>query len=315
MSVTRKPRLLQIGPLTPDLEARLPEFCEIDALWKQSDRDRFLLDNGASYVGILTHAAHKCPADLIEMVPNAQCIISYGAGTDNIDLSAAARSGVQVLSTPDLNVDCVADMAMGLILSVSRNIAAYDRMSRRGGWLTGELRPLTIKVTGKRLGLLGFGRIGAAIARRSVGFDMDVRYCSRTPRAGLEMTHMPRLIDLASWCDILVVACPGGPATRHLVDSNVLDALGPSGLLINVARGSVVDEAAMIAALQRGQIAGAGLDVYADEPRIPTELLSMENVVLTPHVSGFTHETRSAMEETFMRYFQTEFGVKTPVKI
>jgi lactate dehydrogenase-like 2-hydroxyacid dehydrogenase len=186
---------------------------------------------------------------------------------------------------------------MGLLIDVARGVTAADRHVRRGDWVAkGPPAPAT-RVSGKRLGLLGMGRIGQAIAPRAAGFSMDIRYHSRTPKPALPWRHEASLLQLAEWADFLVVVCAGGVETRHLVSADVLRALGPEGFLVNVARGSIVDQDALVAALQAGRLGGAALDVFEDEPQVPTELMALDNVVLLPHVGSATRETRRAMAE------------------
>lgn len=292
----QKDRVLQIGPITPPLDARLAEAFDIHPLWQEQDPQAFLAEHGAGFRAAATHVRHACPAALIEAMPNLGVISSFGAGYDKIDVAAAQARGVQVANTPNVLNTCVADLAIGLLIDVARGLSATDRFVRRGEWAAGKQRPLMTRVSGKKLGILGFGGIGQAIARRVGGFDMEVRYNSRKPVAGHENQHMADLNELAAWADFLVIACPGGPATKHLVSGKVLDALGKDGVLVNIARGSVVDEAALVEALAQGRIAGAGLDVYENEPQVPQALLEMDNVVLMSHIAGFTRESRLEME-------------------
>ncbi|MES2189024.1 MAG: 2-hydroxyacid dehydrogenase [Pseudomonadota bacterium] len=305
----QKDRVLQIGPITPPLDVRLPEMFDIHPLWKEQDPQAFLSEQGASFKGIVTHVRHACPASLIDALPNLGVISNFGVGYDRIDVEAAHARGIQVANTPHVLNNCVADLAIGLLIDVARGVSVTDRFVRAGEWAAGKQRPLMTRVSGKKLGILGFGGIGQTIAKRVSGFDMAVRYSSRKPVAGHESAHMADLKALAAWADFLVVACPGGPATRHLVSGEVLDALGKTGILVNIARGSVVDEAALIAALKEGRIAGAGLDVYENEPNVPQALLEMDNVVLMSHIAGFTRESRLEMEQlvcdNLLAYFKT----------
>ncbi|MET0543901.1 MAG: 2-hydroxyacid dehydrogenase, partial [Variovorax sp.] len=196
--------------------------------------------------------------------------------------------------TPDVLDDCVADTAWALLMDVARGVSASDRFVRRGEWLKSQF-PLATKVSGKKLGILGMGRIGRVIARRASGFDMEVRYHNRRQLADVEQGYEPTLKALAQWADFLVIASAGGAETRGLVSREILDALGPQGFLINISRGTVVDEAALVEALQHRRIAGAGLDVFEDEPNVPPALFALDNVVLLPHIASNTHETRAAM--------------------
>jgi lactate dehydrogenase-like 2-hydroxyacid dehydrogenase len=204
---------------------------------------------------------------------------------------------------------------LALLLAVARNIPAADQFTRQGEWEKGPF-PLTRKLTGSRLGIVGMGRIGQAIAKRAAAFDMDIRYHTRSARTDVSYAHEPSLKVLAAWSDFLLVITPGGAVTRHLINAEVLQSLGSQSFLINVARGSVVDELALIDALQKGVIAGAGLDVYADEPRVPAALRALPNVVLTPHMASGTAQTRGAMSDLTLANLQAHFEgrpLPTPV--
>jgi lactate dehydrogenase-like 2-hydroxyacid dehydrogenase len=217
-------------------------------------------------------------------------------GYDTFDLAHARARGVQIGYTPEVLNDCVADTAFGLLIDTARQLSASERFVRAGRWPQGQF-PLATRVSGKRLGIVGLGRIGRVIARRASGFDMEIRYHNRRPVSDVPYAYEPTLLGLAQWCDFLMVISAGGEGTRHLISAEVLQALGPQGHLVNVSRGSVVDEQALVAALQSKTIAGAGLDVYQDEPNVPEALLQLDNVVLLPHVASATHETRQAMSD------------------
>ncbi len=304
-----KHRILQAGRLLPALEQRLAADYALHRLADEADPDAFLARHGADFAGLVTSAGGTgAPSALIGALPSLRVISSFGVGLDRIDLAAAHARGIAVGYTPDVLNDCVADTAFALLLDVARRTAEADRFVRAGRWASGQVFGLGRKVSGARLGIVGLGRIGQTIARRAGGFDMDVRYHSRRAVAGAPWAHEPALLDLARWADFLVVITAGGTETRHLIDAQVLQALGPQGFLVNVSRGSVVDEAALVQALQSGAIAGAGLDVYQDEPRVPEALLSLDNVVLLPHVASATHETRRAMAELVLANLQSFFA-------
>ena len=293
--MTTRPQVLQNGPLTPALNAALAAEFELTHLSEQPDPQAFLAAHGARFTGLATSAPAGASAALLAALPALRVISSHGVGLDKIDLEVAAQRGIAVGYTPEVLNDCVADLAMALLLDVARGTSAADRFVRRGEWEMGKFR-LARKVTGQRLGILGLGRIGRAIAQRATGFDMQIRYTNRKPVAGVPWQFEPALVELARWADTLVVITAGGAATRHLVNAEVLEALGPDGFLVNVARGSVIDQDALVQALQTGRIAGAGLDVYADEPHVPAALMALDNVVLLPHIASATRETRQAME-------------------
>jgi hydroxypyruvate reductase len=291
-----KTALLNAGRLPPALVARLAAAYDLVTLAEQPDAAAFISAQGARFTALVTSAGLGADAALIAALPNLKVISSFGVGLDRIDVAAAQARGIAVGYTPDVLNDCVADTAFGLVIDAGRGFSAADRFVRRGEWPKGAF-PLTRKVSGARLGIVGMGRIGRAIAQRSTGFEMAVRYHSRRPVADVPWAHEPQLIELARWADFLVVITAGGAGTRHLINAAVLEALGTKGFLINVARGTVVDEAALIAALTEGRIAGAGLDVFEHEPHVPPALMALDNVVLLPHLASGTHETRHAMAE------------------
>ncbi len=233
-------------------------------------------------------------AELIDALPKLEIIGCVGVGVDAINVAHAKKKGIKVTNTPDVLNDCVADLAFGLMIGASRRLMAADKHVRAGKWLQGSM-PIASRVAHKRLGILGLGKIGKAIAKRAAGFDMAIAYHGRKQQADMPYKYYADLADMAANVDFLVVICPGGEATRHLVNEKVLRALGPKGILINVARGSVVDEEALVRVLKEGGLGGAALDVFQKEPNVPTELFTMDNVVLTPHVGSATFETRTDM--------------------
>jgi lactate dehydrogenase-like 2-hydroxyacid dehydrogenase len=257
----------------------------------------------------------KIDAGYMALFPALELIAVCGVGYDGIDVAAAKKRGIMVTHTPDVLNDDVADLAMGLLLSVARKIPAADRFTRNADWLDGPFQ-LTRKLSGAKLGMVGMGRIGQAIAKRALAFDMDIAYFARHARPELPYTFVPDLIALAAQSDYLLVITPGGAATKNLINAPVLAALGPQGFLVNVARGSVVDQAVLIEALKKKMIAGAALDVYVDEPNVPTDLRKLDNVVLTPHMASGTVETRKAMSALTMDNLNAHMAglpVKTPV--
>lgn len=296
-----KQRVLQNVRLLPALETRLAAEYELHRLTDEADPQAFLAARGAEFTGLVSSAAVGVSAALMDALPNLRVISSFGVGLDKLDLAAAQQRGIAVGYTPDVLNDCVADLAFGLMLDVARGMSAGDRFVRRGDWSSGTPAapkfPLGRKVSGAKLGIVGLGRIGRTIAKRAIGFEMDVRYHSRRPVEGAPWHHEPSLLAMARWADYLVIITAGGAGTRHLINADVLDALGRDGFLINVARGSVIDEAALVRALADKRIAGAGLDVFQDEPNVPAELMALDNVVLLPHIASGTVETRQAMAD------------------
>jgi len=238
----------------------------------------------------------KVDRKLLAMFPNVKMISIFGVGYDGIDVAAAQERGIQVTHTPDVLTDDVADLAMGLILSIGRRIPQSDKFVRNSDWVS-EPFTMTHKVTGTRLGVVGLGRIGQAIAKRAAAFDMTIAYTGRRAKTNAPFRYYPSASELAANSDYLVVAVPGGDDTKNMINAQVLKALGPKGIVINIARGSVVDQTALIQALKDKSIAGAGLDVFWDEPNIDPQFFKLQNVVLTPHNGSNTHETRRAMAD------------------
>lgn len=254
-------------------------------------------------------------AALMAQLPALEMISVFGVGYDRYDVAAARERNIPVTNTPDVLTDDVADLGIALMLAIARTVPQADKFVREGQWPNGPL-PLARKVTGARLGIVGLGRIGSAIARRAAGFDMSIAYTSRNKVADSPYTYYPTPAALAAEVDFLMVITPGGAGTKGLINAEVLTALGKKGYLINVARGSVVDESALIEALKNDVIAGAALDVFEDEPNVPEALRAMSNVVLTPHVASATWQTRRAMADLAYGNLQAHFAGKsllTPV--
>jgi lactate dehydrogenase-like 2-hydroxyacid dehydrogenase len=251
---------------------------------------------------------------LMEQLPVLEIITVLGVGYDGVDVKAARQRGIRVTHTPDVLTDDVADFAMALLLGIARNTRLADRFTRSGAWAEGPF-PFSRKVSGARIGIIGLGRIGKAIARRAAAFDMSIAYTGRQPQA-VDYAYFPSAVELAAAVDFLVIAVGGGAGTYHLVDKQVLDALGPDGYLINVGRGSVVDEQALAQALAEGRLAGAALDVYEDEPQPHSALLGLDNVLLTPHMASATLDTRRAMSDLVLANLQawhSKTALPTPV--
>ncbi|SFJ58535.1 2-hydroxyacid dehydrogenase [Jannaschia pohangensis] len=310
-----KTKLLQIGDITDRMRDALSPSFDIDVLFAQGDRAAFLAAHGADYPAILTNGHWGVPEDVAAATPNLKVVSSYGVGYDGIDADAYAARGIKVAHTPDVLNDEVADTFVMLWLAVSRQLIPSDRHARSGKWESEGNFPLTRSVQNRRVGILGLGRIGQTIADRCAAFGADIHYHSRTPK-DVPYTYHDSALGCAAAVEVLVAITPGGPSTKHMVNAEVLEALGPDGFFINVARGSVCDEAALVKALQDGKIAGAGLDVFEEEPKIPDALKTMDNVVLTPHVASGTHETRQAMGDLVvanLKQWLDDGSVKTPV--
>lgn len=289
-------RILQLGRLSNDVNEALASGYDTTFLWQQTQADEYLRQNGNRFDLVVTSAQFGLTQTQLEYLPNLKAVCSFGVGYDAINVADLQKRGIVLSNTPDVLTDCVADLAWGLILDVARRISAADRYVRSLSWGGKQRFGNSTRVSGKRLGILGLGRIGKAIAKRGEGFGMDIAYHNRQKVADVAYAYFDDLGELATWADFLVIACPGGKETQGLVDASVLKALGEHGFLINIARGSIVDEAALIEVLQAKQLAGAALDVYVQEPNIPTALLQNGTVVLTPHMGSATLETRQDMD-------------------
>lgn len=275
-------------------------------------RAEAIASRGGEIDGVLTRGPLGLYADEMSQLPQLKIICVLGAGYEQVDLAAARARGITVTNGAGANAPTVADHAMALLLSIVRDIPGADASVRRNEW-----RKLTRpSFAGKRIGILGLGAVGMAIARRAAGFDLQVNYHSRNQRADVDYRYCPTPLALASQSDFLVIATPGGAGTQHLIDAQALAALGPQGFIINIARASVIDSAALIVALQQRQIAGAALDVFDDEPQVPDVFKSLDNVVLTPHVGGLSPEASQATVQLVADNLQAFFAGKpvlTPV--
>jgi len=310
-----KPEILVVTPLhAPTLAALECEFT-VHNLWTAPDPDSFIRQVSASVRGAVTNGLVGFSRGRIEALPELEIIACFGTPRGTVDLDAAKQRGVIVTNTPDAITESVADLALGLMIAVMRRICENDRYVRAGKWLDGPPPPGR-EVRGKTCGIVGLGRIGRGIARRAQACGMSVCYHGPREKPDVEYPYYNNLERMARAVDCLVVACPATPATRNLVDARILDALGPEGFLVNISRGANVDEAALIAALRDGRIAGAGLDVFRDEPRVPSELIAMEQVVLVPHIGSSTREVREARGEKLLANLRAHFAGKpvlTPI--
>jgi D-3-phosphoglycerate dehydrogenase / 2-oxoglutarate reductase len=292
------PLLLVLVPMSEAARAAIASRYDMLYAPDSASRAAVIAARGADVRAVLTNGAVGMTAAEIDAMPRLTLVCALGAGYENIDVAHAKMRGVAVGNGAGTNDDCVADHAMALLLAVVRAVPQFDRACRAGLWR--DALPVQPGVSHKRLGIVGMGAIGRKIARRGTGFDMEIGYRTRTRREDVPYAWFESVTALAAWCDFLVVATPGGAQTRHLVDAEVLAALGPAGHLVNIARGSVVDTKALAEALRAGHIRGAGLDVYESEPAPPRELLDLEGVVLTPHVAGTSPEAQAATLQRFL---------------
>lgn len=307
--------VLQVGPLMPALERTLTQRYRSVTLPNPSARKEFLVARGHEFLVAVTSGKSGVDGQLMDDLPNLKAVINFGAGYDGTDTTTATARRIGISNTPDVLTDCVADVAVAQLLNVCRRLPAADQFVRTGAWLAGGF-PLARKVSGQRVGIVGLGRVGRAIAHRLEPFGCSISYHSRTPAEQMPYDYVPHVERLAEKCDSLIVTVTGGPATVGLISARVLELLGPRGYLVNVSRGSVVDEDALIEALETGGIAGAALDVFQDEPHVSPRLLALDNVVLSPHVGSGTVETRGAMIDLVLAnldLFLAEGRLLTPI--
>jgi len=310
------PDLLMPAPMAPAVLAALDARFRLHRLWEQDDRTAFLASIGPRIRGVAVSPAFgRVDAALFDRLPALEIVASFGVGYDYVDAAAAAERGVVVTNTPGVLDDEVADLTIGLLLATVRRLPQADRFVREGRWRDGPF-PLSPTLRGRRIGIVGLGHIGKAVARRLDAFGVAVAYHGRHRQADVIYPYYDSVVALAEASDVLIVVVPGGAGTRHLIDAAALHALGPDGVLVNVSRGSVVDQAVLIEALQEGTILAAGLDVYKDEPDVPEALVALDNTVLLPHIGSASAETRAAMGQLVVDNLVSWFdgnGAVTPV--
>jgi hydroxypyruvate reductase len=309
-----KPDIIVVGKLYPKTQETLEREFSCHRMYEAADKEAFLKEMAPRARGLATFASSGANAELMDLLPKLEIISNFGVGVDAIDVAAAKQRRIIVTNTPDVLNACVADTAMALILNALRRYPQAEGYLRAGKW-AGAPFPLTTSLGGKTLGILGMGRIGEAIAQRAQAFGMKIRYHNRS-RKKVDFPYDADAVTLAKNSDVLLVATPGGPETAKLVNARVLDALGAQGYVVNIARGSVLDEPVVLQYLKAGKIAGAGLDVFDNEPKIDPEWFAIPNAVVFPHVASATVETRTAMGELQIENLRLHFAgkpVKTPV--
>ena len=312
--MSEKIPLLAITSLSSEHQARLAERYALSYAPTLAERDAAIAAHGPSFRAVLTIGVIGLTAAEMAAMPALELVCCMGAGYELVDLDAARQRGIALANGQGTNDDCVADHAFGLVIASVRGFRMLDRLCREGVWRLAIPQPPN--VSGKRLGILGLGTIGQKIAKRAAGFDMPIGYHNRKPKEGSPHRYFDSVKALADWCDVLVCATPGGAATRHIVNAEVLDALGPQGFLVNIGRGSVVDTDALAPALREGRIAGAGIDVYESEPKRPEQLIGIDNLILTPHLAGWSPEATEASFRRFLENAEGHFagrGVVTPI--
>ncbi|WP_282373542.1 2-hydroxyacid dehydrogenase [Pseudomonas sp. PS02290] len=314
----KKADILVWGPMHASLMQNLERDYSVHKLADINDIDTWASQHGAKVRGVVTSGVFGTDNAILDRLPNLEVVNSFGVGYDAVDTQYLARRGIKLSNTPDVLNNAVAETAMALMLGVSRRISEAERFVRAGQWPNGKF-PLGNDLCGKTCGIVGLGKIGKTIAKRAAAFEMNIAYFRRgRAYEDVSYQHYDNLQHLAQDSDYLIVIVPGGPDTQHLIDAEVLRALGPKSFLINVARGSVVDEKALVASLLASEIAGAGLDVFEDEPNVPAELLKLDNVVLTPHIGSGTYETRQAMADLVFANVSGHFEkgtLVTPVEL
>lgn len=307
------PEILMPAAMLPGVVAALEQRFRLHRLWEQPDADAFLATVGPRVRGLAASTlAGRIDAGWFDRLPALEIVASFGVGYDNVDAAAAAARRIAVTNTPGVLDEEVADLTVGLLLATLRGIPQADRYVREGRWPSGPF-PLSPTLRGRRVGIVGLGAIGKAVARRLSAFDVAIAYHGRTRQVGVTHDYHDSVVALAAASDVLIAIVPGGAGTRHLIDAEVLHALGSDGVLINVARGSVVDQDALVAALQSGTILAAGLDVFADEPHVPEALIAMPQVVLLPHVGSGSQFTRAAMGQLVVDNLVAWFGTGRPL--
>ena len=304
-----KPEILAVGGMMPYVASRLEAAFTVHAL--PEDEAGFAALSGVRAIAMAGSKA-RLDAELMVRLPALEIIANFGVGYDSIDADAAASRGIIVTNTPDVLTEEVADLALGLLLGTIRQLPQADRYLRAGQWLQ-KPHPLTTSLRTRSIGIVGLGRIGKAVARRLEAFGVPIAYHGRSRQADVPYRYYPSLLAMAADVDTLVSVAPGGEQTRHLINADVLKALGPEGIVVNVGRGSVVDEAALIAALRDKVILSAGLDVFEDEPRVPAELIGMDHVMLLPHVGSASHHTREGMGQLQIDNLTSWFAGKGPL--
>jgi len=311
--MTKTVAVVLTGPLPGSTAEELDEVFVVYRPFLGAAQKSELERAAAEIRGVAAGASHEPLGDaFFDRFPSIEILASCGVGYDHVDAKAAARRGIIVTNTPDVLTEEVADTAIGLLISTVRRLPQADAHVRAGKWAKQPF-PFTDTLRGKSIGIVGLGRIGAAIAKRAEALGLAIAYHSRSPRPGAPYVYYPTLEGLAQAVDILMVITPGGAATKHLINARILEALGSKGVLINMSRGSVVDEKALIAALKAGKIASAGLDVFEHEPLVPAELIAMENVVLLPHVGSASVHTRNAMGKLTVDNLKSWFAGKGPL--
>ncbi|KAL5575166.1 hypothetical protein UlMin_016865 [Ulmus minor] len=302
-------------PMNTYLEQELEKRFNLFKLWKVPQKTQFIKDHADSIRAVIGNASSGADAELIDALPKLEILASFSVGLDRVDLKKCREKGIRVTNTPDVLTEDVADLAIGLMLAVLRRLCECDRYVRSGNWKDGDYK-LTTKCSGKSIGIVGLGRIGSAIAKRAEAFGCKISYFSKSEKTHTNYKYYSNIMDLATNCEVLFISCSLTEETRHIVNREVINAIGPKGILINIGRGPHIEEQELVSALMEGRLGGAGLDVFEKEPEVPEQLFELENVVLAPHVGSDTVETCQAMADLVIRNLEAYFQNKpllTPV--
>ncbi|KQU52633.1 dehydrogenase [Bosea sp. Leaf344] len=313
MTANETPEIIMTGPLMAYAADQLRARFTVHELWNAPDRAAMLREIGGRVRGVAGGGAHvRIDGALFDALPKLEMVANFGVGYDNVDAAEAGRRGIVVSNTPDVLTDEVADLALGLLLATVRQLPQVDRYLRAGKWLE-KPYPLTTSLRTRKVGIVGLGRIGKAVAHRLEAFGLPIAYHGRSRQADVAYRYYPSLVEMAQDVDTLISVAPGGAATHHMINAEVLKALGPNGIVVNVGRGTVIDERALIEALEAKTILSAGLDVFEDEPRVPAELIAMDHVVLLPHVGSASVHTREQMGQLLVDNLVSWFSGKGPL--
>jgi len=311
-----KPEVLMMTMLMPYLRDSLESKFDLHPLWEQPNKEQYLASKGDCIRAVVTSGTSQIDSKFIDKLPNLEIVSSFSVGLDKVDVSYCREKGIAVTNTPDVLTDDTADLAIALLLATMRQICSADRYVRKGCWPKQGDYPLSYKMSGKTLGIIGLGRIGKAVAKRAEAFGCKIGYYGRSEKTDVPYTYYDNVLDLAKNSSMLVACCALTKETTKIIDRRVLDALGPEGFLVNISRGGVIDEQELVKALLECRLGGAGLDVFEKEPHVPQELWNMDNVVLLPHVGSATWDTRRAMADLVVSNLEAQFSgnpLPTPV--
>ncbi|XP_042506324.1 glyoxylate/hydroxypyruvate/pyruvate reductase 2KGR-like [Macadamia integrifolia] len=303
--------VVMMWPSSSYLVEELNKRFKLFRCWKVPNKEEFLRENSNSISALVGCPVANADSETIDMLPKLEIVASHSVGLDSIDLVKCKEKGIRVTNTPDVLTEDVADLAIGLIIATLRKICVSDRYVRSGLWTKGDYK-LTTKFSGKSVGILGMGRIGSAVAKRAEAFGCPISYCSRSEKPNLKYKYYQSVLELAKNCQILVIVCPLTKETYHIINREVIEAVGPKGIIVNIGRGPHIDEPELVSALVEGRLGGAGLDVFENEPYIPEQLFGLDNVVVLPHVGTGTWETRKDMADLVIGNLEAYF-LKKPL--